>query len=551
MGLLLKSKKLFSSTTVAILLILAYGLSGIGSLHNFGISWDEGLGNLFFGERYYLYFQTQQEKFLDFKTNLAFHKTTDLNLYLSPLRGMAYQHPPIVDVPSAWMMHTFSYDLKWMDPVDAFHLSKVLLTILFLFIFYFFIRKRLGQSIAFWSLLFLVTFPRLWGDMQINPKDVSSLVFFTFLIFSYIYWYEKPGWKRAILVGLCFGLGLGNKANILFSPFVLFFGWLPWRRELKFWTETWDHLKKNWYYYVVFGVVSSSIYLATWPYLFGHPERNLEYFRSMATQGDRIIQYIWSLEPLEHMLATMPELMLVFLIIGLSAYKKNDKNTGFPWYRLSIVWFVLPILRISMPGQINFDGIRHYYEYLPAAALLAGLGVNWFADWLKAKFVLSPKIVSVLLGLLIIILGFANFKNYYPYTYIYYNQLTGGITGAERFFSDNDTTDYWGISYREGLNWINTHAEPNSQVYVPVASWLVEIPAKIWVRPDIAITKGENADSVWVQENPVYVMFINRPGYYNNIIEEILAKNLQPVYQRDVAGKPILFIYKITSVMDK
>jgi hypothetical protein len=123
--------------------------------------------------------------------------------------------------------------------------------------------------------------------------------------------------------------------------------------------------------------------------------------------------------------------------------------------------------------------------------------------------------------------------------------LVGGITGAEKIFSENDTTDYWGISYREGLEWINAHAEQNSKIYVPVASWLVEIPAKIWIRQDISVVNGENTDSVWVQENPVYVMFINRPGYYNNIVERILIGNQKPVFQRIVSGKPILFIYKI------
>ncbi len=155
---------------LALFSIMIFGISAIYSLHYFGISWDEGLGNLFFGERYLLFFQTHQEKFLDFKANLSYHNTTGLNLFLSPWRNIPYHFPPLMDTLSAWSMHTFSYNLRWMDPVDAFHLMKVIITLLFLIIFFFFFRKRLGTKVSFLGLLFLLTFPRLWGDMQINPK---------------------------------------------------------------------------------------------------------------------------------------------------------------------------------------------------------------------------------------------------------------------------------------------------------------------------------------------------------------------------------------------
>ncbi len=126
------------------------------------------------------------------------------------------------------------------------------------------------------------------------------------------------------------------------------------------------------------------MYLGTWPYLFDHPERNLQYFRAMATQGDRVIQYVWNIEPFEHMLATMPELMLFFLIIGILYYKRIHNVFALPWYRLFLMWFFIPIFRISMPGQTNFDGIRHYYEFLPAAAIIAVLEVNiWENGWKK------------------------------------------------------------------------------------------------------------------------------------------------------------------------
>ena len=65
------------------LIVLVFFLTATLTLKNYGISWDEGLGNLFFGERYMYYFLTFQEKYLDFKANI-FKYTKTFNLYPSP-----------------------------------------------------------------------------------------------------------------------------------------------------------------------------------------------------------------------------------------------------------------------------------------------------------------------------------------------------------------------------------------------------------------------------------------------------------------------------------
>ena len=44
------------STRLALGFVLLFLLSGVLTLPNYGITWDEGLGNFFFGERYFRYF---------------------------------------------------------------------------------------------------------------------------------------------------------------------------------------------------------------------------------------------------------------------------------------------------------------------------------------------------------------------------------------------------------------------------------------------------------------------------------------------------------------
>ena len=65
-------------------LVLVFLVCGIASLPQYGLTWDEGLGNLFFGERYFYYLTTFTYKFLDFKANLSVTQKLPLNLFASP-----------------------------------------------------------------------------------------------------------------------------------------------------------------------------------------------------------------------------------------------------------------------------------------------------------------------------------------------------------------------------------------------------------------------------------------------------------------------------------
>ena len=58
------------SNLLAVVIITFFFISEIMTLHNYGVTWDEGLGNLFFGERYLRYFTSFNEKYLDFNADL-------------------------------------------------------------------------------------------------------------------------------------------------------------------------------------------------------------------------------------------------------------------------------------------------------------------------------------------------------------------------------------------------------------------------------------------------------------------------------------------------
>ena len=132
--------------------------------------------------------------------------------------------------------------------------------------------------------------------------------------------------------------------------------------------------------------------------------------------------------------------------------------------------------------MLNFNGIRHYLEFLPAAALICGFGVSRPVKSLSGnsneKKLLLACTAVVVLALNIYWIGI----RYYPYQYIYYNSLVKGLSGAEKVFGIDEATDYWSVSYRQGMNWLNNNTTGDISLYVPYCDWLVRLPRHIWLR---------------------------------------------------------------------
>jgi hypothetical protein len=517
-------------------------LSGVLTLPRYGLTWDEGLGNVFFGERYVLYLTSFQEKYLDFRANLVATSDLPLDLYLSPYREQPYVYPPLADTVSAASMHVLAYQLHWMDPVDAFHLPKVILSAIFLGVFYIFFARRAGRPAAFLGLLFLGTFPRFWGDMHFNPKDVPEMIFFGLAVMSYVTWYERPRWGKALLTGLLVAAALAVKINALFIPFVLVLGVWQWDLHPRTWLAHLAHTRDYFGHYLLMAASMLLAYYLSWPYIYKAPLQALTYFKTMASQEGRVGGLNWNWQPLLQVLSTTPEVMLACLLLGLGlAVFYMWKKPALIW-RLTLVWALLPVIRISLPGMVNFDGIRHFLEFVPGAAALAGIGAVQLALWAGGK---NPR-RQIAVGALLVVLLAANVSEllvrYFPYEYIYYNHLVGGLQGAQQFFGKEEATDYWAVSYREGMQWVNQHAGQGAKLNVPLAGYLVDETRRIWLRPDIQLLP-EKTDPSQLEKGEAYVMFILRPGFYRPISKDLIQAD-QPVHQVVVDGLPVMAIYR-------
>jgi 4-amino-4-deoxy-L-arabinose transferase-like glycosyltransferase len=521
-------------------LALLYLIIGIATLRFYGLTWDEGLGNVFFGERYFYYLTTFKGKFLDFGADLSLLRHLPLRTSLAPFRAYPYEFPALIDTLSAAGMHLFAYRLNWLDAVDAWHLFTVALSAVFLWLLYAFAAPSLGKFAAFAGVLLLAVFPRFWADLHFNVKDIPTTIFMSLTILAYWRWYEKPGWRRALGVGLLFGAALAVKANAVFLPVLLALGVLP--LNLK---ESWQHLRAAWGQYALMAVSGAGLYFSSWPYLYADPLRVREYFSYIASQGGRSMDAMWNWQPWKMTAAVLPETLLALLLVGLVLAVVQTARGKAPLQRLLLVWCLFPIVRISLPGMANFDGVRHFLEFLPAACLLAGCAAQALLDWIGKHKPAFKTAAGVMIVGLIVTKTAAITLNYGAYQHIYFNSLYGGLTGAAHKFGETETTDYWGATYRPGMLWLSRHAEAEAVVYAPVGDWLVQMTAPLYLREDMQVLGKQDAALLEKMDRPVYVMFITRPGFYDDVARNCV-QNRNPLYEISVQGVPLLQIYKLT-----
>jgi len=119
-----------------------------------------------------------------------------------------------------------------------------------------------------------------------------------------------------------------------------------------------------------------------------------------------------------------------------------------------------------------YNGMRHYLFLEPIFCLIGTIGM---IEFFKSKWPLwGRNVVFSLVGINIVLVSIQLFQ-LYPYQYIYFNELIGGVKGAFGKFE----TDYWGASLKEATQWlvineikdgdrvykVKTSANPEQQTY--------------------------------------------------------------------------------------
>jgi hypothetical protein len=531
-------------------------IAGFASLHQYNVTWDEALGDLFFGQRYLSFFTSFDRKYLDFRAD-PYPATFRPDLSSSPFRLRPWEHYPVA---STLATATSRLLAPFLDPFDGYHAFNLLIGAAFLILFYRFVESEWGALAAIIATLLLFLSPRVTGDAMANVKDFSEMVFFSTAAILFYFAVEQRRVPLLLFSGVFWGFALGTKANALFLPPILLL-YLLWRRPQ--WSKRTLALAV-----VGWGAIGAAVFFASWPYLWQAPgltlRSNLIYLlvRKSGTRPENMAG------PFPMIFFTTPIPFLVTFIVGLVPLFKNvvrgsqfavrsedqlptanrQLQTGGQAILL-IAWIGVVCVRLLLPAAVNFDGVRHFLELFPAMAAVGGIGIAWITARLRPF--LRAAVTAVLIAPMVVSL-----IRVHPFETAYWNLFAGGLSGAMAR-QIPQAGDYWASSYRIGLRWLNEHAERDALLAVPIAEHAVRIVAPYRLRPDIRLVHITNAWSPRADprllgmlhqvstQKPVYVMFVLRQDWSNALVIESLA-HFRPLAVWRVDGAPVLVIFRMT-----
>jgi hypothetical protein len=335
-------------------------------------------------------------------------------------------------------------------------------------------RRMGGGAAAFLTGIFLLTWPRFYGHVFINPKDIPFAFGYIWSLCFLFDWFRRktvPAWTTVLLSGLAIGVTMASRIGglVLLCYLGLFLGLLLLRSffnrsETPLSESIQSFIKCYFPRFLLVVLISMVGLLLYWP---------SGQWRPLAQTGgtlETVTHYQWPMAVfyegafyqsadlprsyiLKMFLLTTP-LQLLLLGLGGIAWILGRDWKGFlqakhqeanPLGRLLIAFAVLfPLAYVIIRDSNLYNGIRHLLFVVPPFAAIAGWATVRAWQWLKDG---SPVLRLVLPGglTLAVLITAIQMIRLHPYQYIHYNPIAGGTRGAASSYE----TDYWGTALKE------------------------------------------------------------------------------------------------------
>lgn len=547
-------------------------LFGVGTVYQYGMNWDEPAHYLR-GQAYLRYFLTGKKNYEDIpKLRIHYLRSTkddtlppDIkypddsvfrrSVYMYDHEGEKFTfnyyqneltHPPLNDTLAAFTNYIFYQKLGWIGDIEGYHIFTIFVSSVLVFLVFYWARKEYGTFAGIISGLSLVLFPLFLSESHFNIKDPVESSFYAATLFFFYLGITKNERKWLLWSGVAAGFALGTKLNIVFIVFIL----VPWLLSYTTYNvkkNIWPFSRQTTVSLISIPFIAVGILIASWPSMWKNPLSGLLQFvgwykgigYGTTYQPPEYLTVLGiNTYPLQWVLYTTPLVILFFSLVGIvyvvryGTQEKNKTSLLFLW------WFLVPVVRVTLPHTGIYGGGRQIMEYIPAMAILSGIGAQQIALWLSGR-ILARRIAQPLLMLLFLPL-LVKLISIHPNQNVYFNSLIGGLKGAkERNFPSWGTT--LGSVYQQGTNWLNANAEQGAKITF-IKGYMSNIP-EFKLRDDLFL-----GSSYWSGEEKEGEYLIEVVDYYweREIPEEKRAyiKTLVPVYEVKVDTVTILAIWK-------
>jgi len=423
------------------------------------------------------------------------------------------------------------------------HLVNFLFFLVGVFFFYRLCMYRFGNHwLSFLGSLFLILSPRIFAHSFYNSSDILLLVAFILSMYTLFRFFEKRNVPWAMMHAFTSALVVNIRTVGFLVPCLtlvfLVVGALQNRNSVK------EGVRPVSIYFVLF----LCLMFFFWPTLWKQPVHQLmeafSYMRDVpwggtVLYGGQVVKdsaLPWHYSIVWMVITTPPFYVLCFIIgcfvLFVSLLKNPMRFVLRHWNDLAfLLWFFLPLAGVLLIRPGLYDAWRHLFFVYPAFLVIALIG-------LEALFRLRHKAFGgFLLVVIALSLGHTSYAmaTLHPYQNVHFNFLAGADMRAvkERF-----ELDYWGLSYREALEYI-LREDTEDVIKVYVANQPGKENAKI-------LTKDQRDRLRYVDEPGQAKYFLSNYRWHK---EEYPYEN--EFYSIKVGNAKIMVVYKMKNEQRK
>jgi len=375
---------------------------------------------------------------------------------------------------------------------SAIFLMRHLIIFLLFYISIIFFYKLIFQhyrchKTALLGCLFLVLSPRIFAHSFYNPKDSITLSLFIIGIFTLVQFLANKTLKTSLIHSFVCAFTIDVRLITIILPVITLIFYcidLSVNRQ--------NAVKKNHTLLLSSFIVSLLIFIyLLWPKLWADPISSLTgAFIHFSKLPDVTTVYYFGKEILSNQLPwhyipvwisiTTPGLYLILFLVGLFSGLKNFGKNPASYYQthtfemICIVWFFVPLLGIIILKSNVYNAYRHLLFIYPALILLCIQGYRFIQSLFLSRKMKYAKPIRVLFTALIFLslteTTFFMIRNH-PHQNVYFNKLIyfNGFDQRENF-----DLDYWGISFKQGLeNLVNIAEEEQISIVLPDDGYLL------------------------------------------------------------------------------
>lgn len=436
----------------AILLALAFLALNLGTLGDYGMSFDEPSG------------MDRGRRTIALLQSMISPDSVD------PSETQVISFHPTFYATWNYLVSEFLVRFATWDRIPAWHFLNLITASVGLVILFYLGKTMFNATTGLAAEIFMIFFPRFVAHAHYNAKDIPVMVLGMLTLLLLILALKRGRTKYWVMAALSFAASVTSKLDGLFLLGIFLVPWLISRLGYPSKTRSAEIRRIGLFLYL--GLLFIFLF---WPALWINPFHLLQGVSHFSGQFNRFdLTYLGQRYPIDqvpwhymavHLMAVTPLPSLLFVITGtIGSFQIMSRNrTRFEHWLLGF-WILFPLLARMMPGALQYDGMRHVFLVVPALALLAGLGFHRLITQLEKRARVAFSGVAGC-GVLLVWLTW-QIVQIHPYQGSYLNEGVRLAVPSEKLGNLFDFYS-WGTPLKEGADWLNANAPLDSSVSVP------------------------------------------------------------------------------------